>query len=416
MYFIIGMETENREKLTQTKFNILINNKHFVTSLTEILTLLSNKSKEIDIDDLDLNQKHNMVLYNDHARLRKACAALIYNFTSPNPESGFSEGPIIKKVYKTLSQNMDNFFPESSIDLFYLRNMNGAVVTIIPSIDIGLVARKMTEEELNSLWGYLYMLYVSAVGMIMEANEHKKSGRIWDEILPAMRERVTRLGLMKDGKIFNPFVGLHGESGNYDVQSMFSGVDSTSPTGPNMEDMMKLTGVDKLIDIGHLKDQLNNVKQEDITEATKNITKLLGAEQDQDINDVCSTLVEGIVSELKANPDAGIQNLFSITGKITENMGNKLDKQKMAKTATQLFSFLQNGESNLRNMKDDQGNPIGEKIMKSLEGPLQFAKAFQPGQGQLPNLTDCQNMMAQVNQTVNQIKEENEKKSSTNNK
>jgi hypothetical protein len=398
--------SETREKMTQKNFNILINNKHFVTSLIEILTMLSNKSKELNIEELDLNQKHNVICYKDHVRLRKSCAALIHNFTSPNPESGFTEGPLIKKVYKTLTQNMDHFFPESNLDLFYLQNANGAVITIIPSIDIGLVARRMTEEELKGLWGYLYMLYISAVGMILEANEHKKEGKVW-EILPAMRERVTKLGLMKDGKIFNPFIGLQGESGNYDVETMFSNVDKTTPSGPSMEDMMKLTGVDKLIDVSQLKDQLNNVKQEDISEATKNITKLLGAESDQDVNDVCSTLVEGIVTELRANPDAGIKNLFEITGKITETMGNKLDKGKMAKTATQLFNFLQNGESNLRKMTDEQGNPIGEKIMKSLEVPLKFAQSFQPGQ--TPNLAQCQSMMAQVNETVSQIRKETEK-------
>lgn len=394
---------ENTE--TQKNFNILINNKHFVTSLTEILNILSNKSKELNIDELDLNLKQNIILYKDHVRLRKSCAALIHNFTSSNPENGFTQGPIIKKVYKTLTQNMEYFFPESSLELFCLHNANGAVVTIIPSIDFGLVTKNMSENELTNLWGYLYMLYISAVGMILEANELKE-GKVWDK-LPEMREKVTKMGLMKDGKIFNPFVGLHTESGNYDVETMFSNVDKTIPTGPSMEDMMKLTGVDKLIDIGQLKDQLHNVNQDDIRDATKNITQMLGAEGDQDVDDVCSTLVGEIVRELKANPNAGIQNLFDITGKITGNLGNKLDKQKMAKTATKLMSFLQNGESNLKKLTDDQGNPIGEQIMKSLEGPLKFAQTFQPGQ--TPSLAQCQNMMMQVNETVSRIKKENEK-------
>lgn len=395
---------ENAE--TQKNFNILINNKHFITSLTEILNILSNKSKEINIDELDLNLKHNVILYKDHVRLRKSCAALIHNFTSPNPENGFKEGPIIKKVYKTLTQYMGHFFPNSSNELFCLHNENGAVVTIIPSIDFGLVTKHMSENELTNLWGYLYMLYISTVGMIVEANKHKKEEKV-GENLPEMREKVTKMGLMKDGKIFNPFVGLHTESGNYDVETMFSNIDKTAPTGPSMEDMMKLTGVDKLIDLGQLKEQLNNVKQEDIRDATKNITQMIGAEGDQDVDDVCSTLVGEIVKELKANPNAGLQNLFDITGKITGNLGNKLDKQKMAKTATKLMGFLQNGESNLKNLTDNQGNPIGEQIMKSLEGPLKFAQNFQPGQ--TPSLAQCQNMMMQVNETVSRIKKENEK-------
>ena len=160
--------TELKEKMTQKNFNILINNKHFVTSLVEVLTILSKKSHEFNIDELDMNSKQNITMYKDHMRLRKSCAALIHNFTSSSPESGFTEGPIIKQVYRKLSQNMEYFFPSSSLELFYLHNANGAVVTIIPSIDIGLVAKKMTDTELTSLWGYLYMMYISAVGMILK--------------------------------------------------------------------------------------------------------------------------------------------------------------------------------------------------------------------------------------------------------
>jgi hypothetical protein len=400
-------QSEERTKMTQRNFNILINNKHFVTSMVEILDLLTIKSSELDLNSLDLNVKQNIRSFKDHTRLRKSCAALKYNFTSQTPEHGFTEAPIIKKIYRTLTQNLSKFFPEPSTELFCLHDDNGAVVTIIPSIDMGLVTKNMSPEELNTLWGYLYMLYISSVGMILEANEHKKEGKVWD-ILPSMREKVVKMGLMKDGKIFNPFIGLQVESGNYNIETMFENVEKSTPSGPNIEDMLKLTGVDKLIDIGNLKEQLNNVKQEDINDATKNITKLLGAEDDQDINDVCSTLVEGIVAKLQSNPDGGIKNLFEITGEITKTMGDKLDKDKMAKTATKLFSFLQNGESNLRNMTDDKGNPIGEKIMKSLEIPLKFAQNFQPGQ--TPNLAQYQSMMAHVNQTVSQMKEENAKK------
>ena len=386
----------------QKKMNILINNKHFVTSLVEILDLLSNKSNELDLSTLDLDSPQNVRLYKDHTRLRKACNVLKYNFTSDDADENFAEGQIIKKVYKTLTTNLSLFFPDSKLELFSLTDKNGAIVTIIPSIDIRLIAKTMNESELNTLWGYLYMLYVSAVGMILEANDHKKEGKVW-AIIPQMKEKITQMGIMKDGKIFNPFIGIAQDNEKYDVNTMFQNVEKSNPTGPSMDDVLKLAGVDKLVDIDHLNDQLKNVKQEDISEATKNITKLLGAENDEDINDVCSTLVEGIVSDLRANPDRGIKNMFETAKSVTEKIGNKLDKSKMEKTAMQLSRFLQNGESNLKNMTDDKGNPIGDKIMKSLEGPLKFAQNFKSN-GEPPNLAQYQNLIAQVSKSMNDIK------------
>ena len=92
-------------------------------------------------------------------------------------------------------------------------------------------------------------------------------------------------------------------------------------------------------------------------------------------------------------------------GSTATGSGENPESAIMAKTATQLFNFLQNGESNLRNMTDEKGNPIGDQIMKSLEVPLKFAQNFQPGQS--PNLAQYQSMMATVNDTVAKIKEQN---------
>lgn len=386
---------DNKEKVNQKNFNILINNKHFVTSLIEILTMASNKSDELKVDQLNLSEKHNLVIYKDHVRLKKSCDGLIKNL---NDDNSFQLGAIIKKVYKTLTQHLNLFFPDSSIDLFYLQNKDGAVITIIPSIDLGLVVKHFTQDELDKFWSYMYMLYISAVGMILEANEHKKEGKVWS-IIPAMRERVTKAGLMMNGKIFNPFVGMQGESGNYSMETMFENVDEYKQTGPSIEDMMKLSGFDKLVDVSQLKEQLGNVQQEDIGETTKTITKMLGAEEDQDINEVCSTLIEGIFSEFKANPNANIGNLFEMTGK----MRDKIDNKKMEKTATQLIQFVKNGEDTLKNMTDDNGNPIGEELFNSLK----MLTGSQ--QGSMLNFAQCQNMMTHVTKTMSQFKNNAEK-------
>lgn len=389
----------------QTKLNILINNKYFVVSLIEILDLLLKKSNEVNLETLDMEMKQNIRLYKDHLRLRKACNALKYGFTSDDKE-GFEEGKIIKKVYKTLTNNLNLFFPNPQKELFSLTDSNGAIVTIIPSIDINLVFSNMTDDELNVLWGYMYLMYISAVGMITDANGHRKEGKLW-EIVPKIREKIIKMGLMKNGKIFNPFIGLSADSHNYSTSTLYENVEELKPTELSIDTVLQMSGVDKMVDLNHLNDQLKNVKEEDISEATKNITKLLGAENDADINDVCKTLVEGIVSDLKSNPEGGIKNMFETAKSVTEKIGNKIDQNKMAKTAGQLSHFLQNGEENLKNMKDNNGNPIGDNLMNTLQGPLQFIKNYQSDAP--PSLEQLQQLMSQMNQMNLKINSKNVK-------
>lgn len=378
----------------QRNLTVAINHKHFTISLIEVLDIINKKSEEVQLEQLDLTVKQNLRLHKNHTKLRAVCKDLKRGFSSEE-ENDFDQGRIIKKIYKVLTQHLDKLYPEPTIELFSLKNEKKEIVTIIPGLDISVVAKDFNDTELTALWGHLYMLFISAVGMISSINGHKKEGKVW-EILPKLREKVTKMGLTKDGKMFNPFIGLMQENGEYNVETMFENVDELKTTGPSVEDVFKLTGVDKLVDVNQLNDQLKNVKQEDIDEATRNITKLLGAENDSDINEVCGSLVEGIVEDLKSNKDGGLKSMFDTAKAVTEKIGSKLDRNKMQKTALQLSDFLKNGENNLKNMRDDKGNPIGEKIMKSLELPLKLAQSMEGG----GNAAKYQEMMRQVNNTV----------------
>jgi hypothetical protein len=72
----------------------------------------------------------------------------------------------------------------------------------------------------------------------------------------------------------------------------------------------------------------------------------------------------------------------------------------MGKVAGQLNNFLQNGEENIKHMKDSEGNPIGENIMASLKGPLEMAQMVTKG-GATPNFGEMAAMMTQVTQAMN---------------
>jgi hypothetical protein len=367
-------------------FLVSVYQKYFTVSLLEIIGLVEKKSTQTDISSLDLSVKSEAKLHRGHTRLRDCCLSIRNGFTSET-DSGYDQGRIIKKIYKTLTQNLDMLDPVPLIQLFYLKNESGETVTIIPGLDIGLVAESFTDEEKDVLWNHLYMMYISSITMISANNTYAQDERLTN-IMPKLKEKIVRSGLTigKDKGLFNPFIGLNKieEDGEYDLNHMYTNV-GASPmpdmgaglsAGMTMEDIFKLVGVDKMIDIDQLNDQLKNCKQEDVDDATNNITKLLGAENDSDVKDVCQTLVSEIVSDLRTN---GLTNMFDTAKSVTSKIGKSLDQNKMKKTANQLQEFMANGEEKLKSMTNEKGENIGQQIFDKLKLPMQFAKMFGAG-------------------------------------
>lgn len=399
---IIDEKSKNNDK----NLNIAIYHKFFTESLLEILNVLTTKSETINLKSLDQNDKQQKKLYNGHDRLRKACSELKHGFSGN--DSDYDQGRIIKKIYRVLTQYLTKLHPVPDKELFSLKNDEGATVTIIPGIDMQIVTKIMSDEEMEKLWDHMYMMYISSVVMITEINKHKRNGTVW-EVLPKMRERVIKSGMFsQDSKLFNPFIGImpetqHDSKTEYDVTTMFESVDKfDTPSGPSLNDMLNMPGMDKMFNVDQLSDQLRNVKPEEIEDATKNITKLLGAEDDPDVKEVCSTLVDGIVEEFK-NGEGGIQGMAKIAETVSNKVGKNIDKKKMQKTANQLNMFLKDSEKNLKNMKDGNGNPIGEQIMDTLKGPLAELQKGTNGNGEI-NMSNMANIFSQVSSAMNLMK------------
>ncbi len=402
-----NLQNQNELKENAKKIKIIAHHKYFTASFIEIINILLAKSNEIDLEKLDQNNKADQKLFRGHTKLRTVCNELKIGFTNNDQ---YDQGRIIKKIYKVITTHINKFYPNPTKELFMLKNEEGATVTIIPGLDMGLIANLMTDEELENLWDYMYMMYISSVSVISLFNEHKK-GKVTD-IIPHMKARVLKSGILHKGAgMTNPFIGLASELGSdkqYDVDTMFENVDSIqAPTGDLMDNLFEMSGVEKLVDIKQLNEQLKNVKQEDIEEATKSITKMLGAENDKDVAEVCGTLVGGIVEDLKENADKGIQGMLETAKKVSQTVGQKIDRAKMGKTVDKLASFMKDGESNLKNMKDDKGNPIGEKIMDSLKGPLEMAQKMSKGQNGMPDFSNMAALLSQVSNIANTMQNKN---------
>jgi hypothetical protein len=372
---------------THNNLEIIINHTAFVSSINVFMNLILNKS----IEKVNLETETNKKITDSHNKLRIACHKILEGFNTKEKNSNFDQAKVIKKIYKTLVQNIDliigtenkdknvfrdgklketSYIPDSNI--FRIKNNENQIVTIIPGLDINLVYNFFDDNELELLWNHFYIIFVSSVKMITKINQYQKTGKLWD-LLPIFEERITLYNIKtgSDKYLFNPYVGFESD-GNIDVESMYANNNiNKSDITMNPENLLGTLGIEKLIDMKEVNEQIKNLDDEDIKDTTRNITKMLGAEQDSDINDICETLVSGIVDDLQKN---GLKNMFETAQNVKNLLGNKLDSNKMKKTGLQLSSFMENAKSEFENMKDEKGNPIGKDIFKTLEGPLNMMK------------------------------------------
>lgn len=348
---------------------VVINHHTFKVSLLEIITLILDKTEK-------------------HTKLYEACNQLIEGFKDDN----FDQGRIIKKIYKTLSIPIyTQKMIDQDITLFNERNNENKIVTIIPGINIGSVIGSETfnKEDLQYFWGNLYIVYVSTVKMIASINKHNKIGDKWKTV-EILQEKITNMGMLseKNKKLFNPFIGLTNNLlTSTDTIIENSGLESVSAQGglsPEMTtenftqmlmskiggEKLASLGLEKMLNLDKLNEQLKNINQNDIDDATNNITNMLGATDDSDVKDVCSELVGNIVSELKTN---GIKDIFSTAKTVSDKIGSQMDKNKMKKTASHLGNFMKNAGENMKSMKDENGNPIvNDDMMKMLTNSLKM--------------------------------------------
>lgn len=386
--------TENNKN-----FNLAVNHKYFASSLVKFLKFIDEKSKNIiseyvssfergeqSISDYKMTNK-----YKSHKNIQTTCENMIRGFDETTDEKEkYDQGKIIKRIYKTITQNIDKFYPEHNISLFQLRNEKNEIITIIPGLDIYQVVRdkNISDDEINKMWSYLYAIYISAANMIMESNKNKKESKTWEN-LPGMRKKMVELCDNKEDLLFNPYIGLNTETGEYDIDTMYSNLDNMpSPTGINMGDVMKMGGLDKMLDMEQLKTQLNDIKDEDIDIATKEISNLIGGKDDSDTQEICGDLVRNVVQELQQNKDGNL-DFFGIANSVAQKLGkSKMQNEKYQKTANQFKNFMSSGQDKLKNMKDEKGNPVGQQLFNQLNMFQMMAQMGQQEQQGSPGSQD----------------------------
>lgn len=251
---------------------------------------------------------------------------------------------------------------------------------ILPDIDISKNWTHLSSGQKNKLFTYLHILVIESEILMDLNNENKKNGLDTKLILENSAgtpinnnlnpENNNDQMVKKDTKDetlvtkFNPYVGIGGNIESYGVEDMFSSVptlEEDKPLGAGIESIANMIGINKMINIQELSDQLKNMKKEDIDNATNNIKNLLGTNIDEKTTTLISDMLSNISDELKKN-EMGKGDPFKNILNIAEVVAGKM-KPKIINDKIDVSQLINSTQSFANQCKDKDGNPMFSENM-----------------------------------------------------
>lgn len=352
---------------------MLIHMQHFTAAVISILNTLKSSCETIEMTNVKESKARE--------RLFKAVERFMIGLKNQTDDFDYSK--FIKKVFYSLrSIEALKMLEEKDPSLFSMRDENNRIITILPGIDIRFGMKYFGEQEKKDFWPNFYLFVSSTFAIIRMTNPERMNNCIeLDEVDKIMKLEIAQTGVMFGKQIFNPFIGVMNDNERITVEQMFAtnGIKPVnfSSTG-SMESMLNMMGVESLISTDNLKKQLENLGSEHVDEATSKIIEMLGAQDNPDVKEVCGTLIKDIVENLKTN---GIQNIGSTLMDIANKTKGKINMEKMKQTASSMQYFMNNSTEKMKEMKDENGNPIGENLMNTLSTYMNMMNRMNPQPG-----------------------------------
>lgn len=300
-------------------------------------------------------------------RFLNASQSFVDQMKDPNNDFDFTR--FIRKAFSTLKLEQHcEYLVNKDKALFEARDINNKIMTILPGIDLKIGYYWLEETENNLFWQYMYLFSSSVFNLIRITNastfERKYSHVI--ETINKLELDISKTGVMFNNQIFNPFIGVDGCSEPCSINDMFTGGELPKQQTVSIDSILSTLGVDKMFDEKKLQEELKNFTDDHANEATDKIVGLLGASDKPEVREVCNTLIKDIVHGFKEN---GVSNIGVTLEKVANNAKISIDPNKMKQTASSMQYFMKNGQETMKDMKDSNGNPIGEQLMNSMAIP-----------------------------------------------
>ncbi len=213
----------------------------------------------------------------------------------------FDMKKVIILVHKIFKSNEDNINTNNA-------NLFNQSFNILPSLDLSPLWHKMNPNQQKKIWTYMSMLLL-------------QTDIFFSDDVPNV-EVVDVKPVVPE---FNPYIGVGNSTQTYGVNEMLSSIpaiEEDQPMGIGLDTVIKMTGLDKMIDFDKFKNELKNMTPEDIDNATNNLRQALGPDNNA-TGDLISSMLVNISDELKKD-DKNLQKILesvatNVSSSVAEN-------------------------------------------------------------------------------------------------
>lgn len=302
--------------------------------------------------------------YND--KFLKAFKKLLHEMQKVDDSKGISK---LLKIFNKLDVNKlaikyyDEMSKFSDQIMSLDKSMYNQSVMLPSGINLSEFINKVDDEVSKRLMSYVkIMLILSEI--ITKQLKIQKIAK-----MKAKAESTTESD-KKSEIVFNPYEGIGGDK-EYGVDEMFNGVELKVPDAtPNFSTLAELVGLDKMVDLEKLTEELQNMNESSIDEATNNIKNMMGGNIDDNTTKTITSMLASISKELKTKDlKSGniFDNLSEIANVVAEKMkpdvdNGNLDVKKLWDSTKQLATKCKDGDTDGFNPMEMLSEIVGKQF------------------------------------------------------
>lgn len=290
---------------------------------------------------------------------------------------------VVPVVYSILKEREKYIFERDN-------SMFDESLLILPTIDVSLLWTKMNKNQQEKIITYLNMLIIQ-IDIFYDAQEMEK------QIVKCEKEE------------FNPYIGVGMDNPEYcinDILESIPVIEDDKPVGVGVQTLIKMIGLDKMININDFLDKLRTMTQEDIDNATEIVrNSIANSNASESTANLISGILTDVSSELK-NSDINSDDPFKTISNVIATVSDKV-KDSITGGDISLEQLQESAGAFANQFKDENG----KQMFNNGCNPFDLLKRFTQG-GMTENqcINSCSDMMKEmgvnmdIHQMMNQVR------------
>lgn len=321
---------------------------------------------------------------------------------------------VVKRFHQIMKVNQEQLAAKDE-------TMFSSPIVLFPDVNLSSYWSKLTGGQKAKIWTHLMILFIQSEILTSTPESSpqsssssqtsqttvstSKQGTTTDQSddttdKKEVKKEVKAVQVAKLPENFNPFIGVGGDSKDYAVDDLVAGIQSLPDDQPSVGvgAIAKLVGLDKVFNMEELQEQLKNMDEEDIKQATESIKGMLGSNVDEKTSNIMSEMLKNIAEELQKG-DLKDGNPFDSLSRIADTVSQKI-RPKFEEEGVDMNTLWQSTRNMSGQLKDKQGNPLFSG------GPNPFDMLNRVMNGQMSEqecLNNCNTMLRGMGVDPNQV-------------